>query len=97
MRLAIAARRLETGDTLRLVRVMLWSLLVAGVFVAWPLVLALLVAISAWAGGANVGRPALRPTFRGALAIALTAGIGALFGTVVFVAHERKHHCWRCR
>jgi len=50
---------------------------------AWPLVLALLGAISAWAGGANVGRPALRPTFGGALAIALTAGIGAIFGTVV--------------
>jgi len=80
-----------------LVRVLLRSLLVAGVFAAWPLVLALLGAISAWAAGANVGRPAFRPTFRAALAIALIAGIGAMFGTAVWVAHERKHRCGRRR
>jgi VIT1/CCC1 family predicted Fe2+/Mn2+ transporter len=45
--------------------------------------LALLGAVGARAGGANVGRGVLRVTFWGALAMAFTAGIGALFGTVV--------------
>jgi VIT1/CCC1 family predicted Fe2+/Mn2+ transporter len=45
--------------------------------------LALLGAIGARAGGANVLRATLRVTFWGALALALTAGIGAIFGTVV--------------
>jgi VIT1/CCC1 family predicted Fe2+/Mn2+ transporter len=45
--------------------------------------LALLGAIGAGAGGANVMRATARVTFWGALAMALTAGIGALFGTVV--------------
>ena len=45
--------------------------------------LALLGAIGARAGGANVLRATVRVTFWGALAMALTAGIGKLFGTVV--------------
>ena len=45
--------------------------------------LALLGAIGAQAGGANVLRGTARVTFWGALAMALTAGIGALFGTSV--------------
>ena len=45
--------------------------------------LALLGAIGARAGGANVLRATTRVTFWGALAMALTAGIGAIFGTVV--------------
>jgi vacuolar iron transporter family protein len=45
--------------------------------------LALLGAIGAKAGGANVLRATARVTFWGALAMALTAGIGAVFGTVV--------------
>ncbi len=45
--------------------------------------LALLGAIGARAGGANVVRATARVTFWGALAMALTAGIGAVFGTVV--------------
>lgn len=45
--------------------------------------LALLGAIGARAGGANVLRATTRVTFWGALAMALTAGIGKLFGTVV--------------
>lgn len=44
---------------------------------------ALLGAIGARAGGANVMKATLRVTFWGALAMALTAGIGAVFGTVV--------------
>jgi vacuolar iron transporter family protein len=45
--------------------------------------LALLGAIGARAGGADVLRAMARVTFWGALAMALTAGIGKLFGTVV--------------
>ena len=45
--------------------------------------LALLGAIGARAGGADVLRATARVTFWGALAMALTAGIGAVFGTVV--------------
>ena len=45
--------------------------------------LALLGAIGAQASGANVSRAMARVTFWGALALALTAGIGALIGTAV--------------
>ena len=45
--------------------------------------LALLGAIGARAGGANVMRATIRVTFWGALAMAITAGIGAVFGTAV--------------
>jgi VIT1/CCC1 family predicted Fe2+/Mn2+ transporter len=45
--------------------------------------LALLGGLAARAGGAGVAVGAIRVTFWGALAMALTAGIGALFGTVV--------------
>jgi VIT1/CCC1 family predicted Fe2+/Mn2+ transporter len=68
---------------LAMVLLMPRSALVAGVSIASLLFLALLGAIGARAGGANVGGATLRVTFWGALAMALTAGIGALFGTVV--------------
>ena len=45
--------------------------------------LAVLGAIGARAGGANVLRATARVTFWGAFAMALTAGIGKLFGTVI--------------
>jgi len=45
--------------------------------------LALLGVIGARTGGAEVLKPTLRVTFWGALAMALTAAIGAIFGTVV--------------
>ncbi|MHB8968892.1 MAG: VIT1/CCC1 transporter family protein [Pirellulaceae bacterium] len=45
--------------------------------------LALLGGFGAHAGGAPVTKAALRVTFWGALAMALTAGVGALFGAVV--------------
>lgn len=54
--------------------------IVAGASLAF---LALLGAIGARAGGADVLRATARVTFWGALAMALTAGIGALFGTIV--------------
>ena len=45
--------------------------------------LAVLGAIGARAGGANVLRATVRVMFWGALAMALTAGIGKVFGTIV--------------
>jgi VIT1/CCC1 family predicted Fe2+/Mn2+ transporter len=45
--------------------------------------LALLGAIGAKTGGASILRATARVTFWGALAMALTAGIGKLFGTVI--------------
>ena len=46
------------------------------------LFLALLGGLAARAGGANVTKGALRVTFWGALAMAVTAGVGALFGWI---------------
>ncbi len=47
------------------------------------LFLALLGAVGAYAGGANIARATARVTFWGALAMACTAGIGRLVGTAV--------------
>lgn len=47
------------------------------------LFLALLGAIGARTGGANILRATVRVTFWGALALAITAGIGKVFGTIV--------------
>jgi vacuolar iron transporter family protein len=47
------------------------------------LFLALLGGLAARAGGADVVRGAIRVTFWGALAMGITAGVGALFGAVV--------------
>ena len=44
--------------------------------------LAVLGMMSARTGGAGILKPTIRVTFWGALAMALTAGIGAIFGTV---------------
>ena len=54
--------------------------LVAGTSLAF---LALLGGLAARVGGGSVTKGAIRVTFWGALAMALTAGIGKLFGTVV--------------
>jgi len=59
------------------------SMLVLAVSLASLLFLALLGAIGAKAGGANILRATLRVTFWSAFAIALTAGVGALVGTAV--------------
>lgn len=58
-------------------------LIVATVSVASILYLALLGGIGARAGGAGILRPTLRVTFWGALAMAVTAGIGLLIGRAV--------------
>lgn len=57
--------------------------LVYSVAIASLIFLALLGAIGARAGGANVLKASARVTFWGAFAMALTAGIGALVGTAV--------------
>ena len=59
------------------------TLLLPMVAVGSLVFLALLGMIGAKAGGAGMLRPTIRVTFWGALAMALTTGIGALFGTVV--------------
>ncbi len=45
--------------------------------------LAVLGALASWAGGANMAVGAMRVTFWGALAMAVTAGVGTLFGTAL--------------
>ena len=80
-----SAATFAVGAALPLAMVVLLpgSLLVAGVSIASLIFLALLGAIGARTGGANITRATLRVTFWGALAMALTAGIGSIFGTVV--------------
>jgi VIT1/CCC1 family predicted Fe2+/Mn2+ transporter len=59
------------------------GILVKAVFGVSLLCLAFLGALAAWVGGAHVWTGAARITFWGALAMAVTAGVGSLFGTVV--------------
>ncbi len=47
------------------------------------LALAVLGALGGWTGGAGILRPALRVLFWGVLAMAVTFGVGSLFGQVV--------------
>ncbi len=58
------------------------SLVVAAVSIASLVFLAGLGAVGAWTGGADVTRGTVRVTFWGALAMAITAAVGALFGTI---------------
>jgi vacuolar iron transporter family protein len=78
-----ASFSLGAGMPLHMVVVSPAAALVPVVFAASLCFLALLGAIGARAGGANVLRATARVTFWGALAMALTAGIGKLVGTVV--------------
>jgi VIT1/CCC1 family predicted Fe2+/Mn2+ transporter len=59
------------------------NFLIPSVSVASLAFLGLLGAIGAKAGGANIFKATIRVTFWGALAIALTAGIGLIFGTTL--------------
>jgi VIT1/CCC1 family predicted Fe2+/Mn2+ transporter len=56
---------------------------VAAVPAAALVLLVALGALGAWTGGAPIVRPALRVGFWGALAMAVTAGIGALVGKAI--------------
>ena len=80
-----SAATFAVGAALPLAMVVLLPgrLLVTGVSIASLIFLALLGAIGARAGGADVVRATVRVTFWGALAMALTAGIGSIFGTVL--------------
>jgi len=61
------------------------SALIWAVSASSLLFLALLGSLSAYAGGASVMLAAVRVTFWGALAMVLTAGVGALFGATVAI------------
>lgn len=80
-----SAATFAVGAALPLLMVVLSpaSVLVYSVASASLAFLALLGAIGAKAGGANVLRATTRVTFWGAFAMALTAGIGALVGTAI--------------
>ncbi|MDO8839083.1 MAG: VIT family protein [Parvibaculum sp.] len=80
-----SAATFAAGAALPLSMVLLMppSALVLGVSAASLVFLALLGAAGAQAGGADIGKATLRVTFWGALAMAATAGIGTLVGTVV--------------
>lgn len=80
-----SAATFSAGAALPLVMVLASpaSLLVPVVSITSLLFLAALGAIGARAGGANMFRATVRVTFWGALAMALTAGIGSLVGTAV--------------
>jgi VIT1/CCC1 family predicted Fe2+/Mn2+ transporter len=79
-----SAGAFSVGAILPLVMVLISSNqnLVAVVSAASLIFLTLLGLLAARVGGANIWRGALRVSFWGALAMAITAGIGALFGTV---------------
>lgn len=80
-----SAATFATGAALPLLMVLISprNLLIPVVSVASLLFLALLGAVGARTGGADVVRGTARVTFWGALAMAITAAIGAIFGTVV--------------
>jgi|SRR5579862_3413495 len=80
-----SAATFSTGAALPLATAILSprDLTLAAVAIASLVFLAALGAIGARAGGAPILRATLRVTFWGALAIAITAGIGELFGTIV--------------
>ena len=80
-----SAATFSAGAALPLLAVLLSParLLVWVVAIVSLLCLALLGAVGARAGGAPIARAMARVTFWGALAMALTAAIGAVFGTVV--------------
>jgi len=80
-----SAATFSVGAALPLLMVLITPtrFLVAAVSVASLLFLSLLGAIGARAGGADVIKATTRVTFWGAFAMALTAGVGAIFGTAV--------------
>ena len=80
-----SAATFTVGATAPLILTMLSprALLLPIVAIGSLLLLALLGMLGATAGGAGILRPTIRVTFWGALAMALTIGIGGLFGKVV--------------
>jgi len=80
-----SAATFATGAALPLVTVAIApdDVLLAAVALSAFVGLGVLGAMGARAGGANVPRSMIRVVFWGVLAMAVTAGIGRLFGTVV--------------
>ncbi len=80
-----SAASFTLGAALPLLMAILFSgsVLIPTVIAASLIFLMTLGAVGAWAGGANIPRAMARVTFWGALAMALTAGIGRLFGTAL--------------
>jgi VIT1/CCC1 family predicted Fe2+/Mn2+ transporter len=80
-----SAASFMVGATLPLLMVLLFggTKLIPIVSVASLVFLGLLGAIAAKAGGASIAKGAVRVTFWSALAMAITAGVGALVGTAV--------------
>jgi VIT1/CCC1 family predicted Fe2+/Mn2+ transporter len=80
-----SAGTFSVGAALPLLTVVLLpgSYLLLGVATGSLIFLALLGSLAAVTGGANAWIGALRVTFWGVLAMGLTAGVGAVFGTVV--------------
>jgi VIT1/CCC1 family predicted Fe2+/Mn2+ transporter len=80
-----SALTFSVGAALPLIVVLLLPLssLVVGVVAASLIALALLGYLGARAGGAAVSKSVMRVVFWGALAMAVTAGVGKLFGTTV--------------
>jgi VIT1/CCC1 family predicted Fe2+/Mn2+ transporter len=80
-----SAAAFTVGAALPLITVVLspTAMLVPSVSAASLAFLALLGAIGAWAGGAHVLKATARVVFWGVLALASTAGIGALVGAAV--------------
>jgi VIT1/CCC1 family predicted Fe2+/Mn2+ transporter len=80
-----SAATFAVGAAMPLAMVFLFPLgsLTMAVSVASLAFLALLGAVGAKAGGANIWKATARVTFWGALALAVTAGIGKLFGVMV--------------
>ena len=74
-----------TGAALPLATVVIAprTMLIVAVAIGSLLFLACLGAIGAMAGGSNPLKASVRVTFWGAIAMAVTAGIGAIFGTAV--------------
>jgi VIT1/CCC1 family predicted Fe2+/Mn2+ transporter len=79
-----SAATFAAGAVMPLLAVMLLPdrLLVPGIIVAVLLLLTLLGGLAAKTGGAPMGKGILRVTFWGLVAMAVTAGVGRLFGAV---------------
>ena len=68
---------------LLLVLVVPVSMIIGSVAAGSLLFLSLLGTMAAWTGGASIGRSVIRITFWGALAMGLTAAVGAIFGASI--------------
>jgi len=75
----------EVGAAMPLITVLLVpeTILAPAVTGTSLIFLALLGILAAWVGGAPIIKSTIRVTFWGALAMALTALVGSLFGTTV--------------